>query len=379
MGQLFGVAWYRFCVTFGSRWTSYLTVAVLIALLGGVGMGAVAAGRRTQSAFGTFLASTNPSQLRMVTGGYNPAVGSDVGYGPAFIKAVARLPHVTHVESSALLDVALYLGPHGAPGPDIAPAAGDPDTLDTIGSIDGLYFDEDRVTITHGRMPDPQRANDVVVQASQVDGVPLGQVFSIGVYTNAEEAQPGFSTASTPYRQVNAKVVGFGVSNDAVVTDAVDAGGSFAVLFTPAFTRQFLDCCTKATFTAIHVSGGGHNVATVKAEATNLWHRDGGAGQPNFYVTSVTQAKAERAVKPEAIALGAFGAIAAMAALLIAGQAIGRQLRLRADDLPVLRALGAGPSMIAGEGLIGIGVSVVVGALLAVAVPSVYPRWRLLA
>jgi len=62
-------------------------------------------------------------------------------------------------------------------------------------------------------MPDPQRADEVLVQASQADGLPVGQVFSLGVYTNAAEAQPGFSTASTPYRRLNAKIVGFGVSN----------------------------------------------------------------------------------------------------------------------------------------------------------------------
>ena len=217
-------------------------------------------------------------------------------------------------------------------------------------------------------MPDPQRADEVLVQASQADGLPVGQVFSLGVYTNAAEAQPGFSTASTPYRRLNAKIVGFGVSNDAVVADATDAGGSFDALFTPAFTRPFLDCCTKATDTAMQVSGGSRGVAEVEAEATSLFDRYGGAGPLNFYVTSVTEAKAERAIRPEAIALGVFGFIAGLATLLIAGQAIGRQLRLRADDLPVLRALGTSPSMIAAEGLIGLGVSVVVGALLAVAV-----------
>jgi hypothetical protein len=362
------VAWYRFRATLRSRWAGYVTVAVLVGLLGGLSLGAVAAGRRTQSAFATFLASTNPSELRIMTGGYNPAVGSDVGYGPAFIKVIAHLPHVTHVESSALLNVALYLGPHGTPGPNVPPAADDPDNLGTIGSIDGLYFDEDRVTVTQGEMPNPQHADEVLVQASQADGIPVGQVFSVGAYTNAAEAQPGFSAASTPYRRLNAKVVGFGVSNNAVVADAVDARGSFAVLLTPAFTRQFLDCCTRATFTAIQVSGGSSGVAEVEAEATSLWHRDGAAGQPNFYVTSVTEAKAERAIRPEAIALGVFGIIAGLAALLIAGQAVGRQLRLRADDPPVLRALGSSRCMIAAEGLIGIGASVVIGALLAVAV-----------
>src|ERR1700683_5463797 len=172
MSQLLGVAWYRFRATFGSRWPGYVTVAVLIGLLGGLSMGAVAAGRRTQSAFATFLASTKPSELRMATGAYNPAVGSDVAYSPAFIKAVAHLPHVTHAESSALLDVVLYLGPHGAPGPNIPPAAGDPVNLDTIGSIDGLYFDEDRVTVTQGRMPDPRRVDEALVQAPAA-GVPV--------------------------------------------------------------------------------------------------------------------------------------------------------------------------------------------------------------
>src|SRR5271167_5040491 len=64
-----------------------------------------------------------------------------------------------------------------------------------------------------------------------------------------------------------------------------------------------------------------------------------------------------RAIRPEAIALGVFAFIAGLAILLITGQAIGRQLRLRADDLSVLRALGTSPSLIAAEGLIGIGAS----------------------
>ena len=134
---MLAVGWYRFRATFGRHWVGSVTVAVLVGLLGGLSMGAAAAGRRTQSAFATYLASTNPSELRMATGAYNPAVGSDVGYSPAFIKVVAHLAHVTHAESSALLDVVLYLGPHGAPGPNIPPAAGDPVNLDTIGSVDG--------------------------------------------------------------------------------------------------------------------------------------------------------------------------------------------------------------------------------------------------
>jgi hypothetical protein len=63
-----------------------------------------------------------------------------------------------------------------------------------------------------------------------------------------------------------------------------------------------------------------------------------------------------------------FGGIAALAALLIAGQLIGRQLRLGADEAGALRALGAGPSMTAADGLLGILGAVVLGSLLAFAV-----------
>jgi len=73
----------------------------------------------------------------------------------------------------------------------------------------------------------------------------------------------------------------------------------------------------------------------------------------------------QRSIEPEAVALIAFGAIAAVAGLLIAGQAIGRHMRRNRDDLDVLRALGAGPSMTVADGLVGIIGAIVLGALLA--------------
>jgi hypothetical protein len=361
------VAWYRFGATFRRRWPGYLTIVLLVGLLGGLAMGSIAGARRTQSSFATFLASTNPSALRLGTAAYNPSAPSVAGYNPAAVKAIANLPHVAHVESAVLLDAVPYLGPNGDPEANAGPAAGDPTNLNTIGSVNGLYFNQDRVTITKGRMADPARADEIVVQASQAQGVRVGQVIDFGVYTNAQETQPGFSTASAPFRRVEVKVVGIGVSNDAVVTDAVDSGGSFTVLFTPAFTHSLINCCAKATpDTDIQVGGASRNVTTVEDELAQLYHQAG--GEPNFYVTSVTEAKAERTIKPEAVALGVFGAIAGLATLFIAGQAIGRQLRLGANDLPVLRALGATPSITASESLIGIAGSVVVGAVLAVVV-----------
>ena len=153
-----------------------------------------------------------------------------------------------------------------------------------------------------------------------------------------------------------------------VVEDQIDTGLNGGVLFTPALTRRLVRCCVFASDSAIRLSGGSRDVAATEASIERLLPR----GFPvEFYVTSLTTAKAERAIRPESIALGVFGGIAALAALLIAGQIIGRQLRLGAGDLGTLRALGADPAMTVGDGLPGILGAVVAGSLLAAVVAVV--------
>ncbi len=137
--EVLPLAWYRFRASFGHRWGNYLTLILLVGLLGGLAMGSVAAARRTQSSFPTFLAGTNPSDLIVPTAVYNPAVGSYVGYDPGIINVIARLPHVRHVESWALLNV-VVLGPNGAPAP------GAPTESNTLGSVDGEFFNQDRAS-----------------------------------------------------------------------------------------------------------------------------------------------------------------------------------------------------------------------------------------
>jgi hypothetical protein len=84
-----------------------------------------------------------------------------------------------------------------------------------------------------------------------------------------------------------------------------------------------------------------------------------------IHVTAVEVATAERSIEPQAVALGVVGAIAGLAALLIAGQAIGRQLRFGAGDLETLRALGARPRMTLLDGFIGVLGAIIAGSVLA--------------
>jgi hypothetical protein len=88
------VAWYRFQTTLAGRRGGYLSVILLVGLVGGVAMAAVAAARRTQSSFPAYVASTNPSDFGAVTGVLNPLAGSNLGYDPSLIGTIAHLPHV---------------------------------------------------------------------------------------------------------------------------------------------------------------------------------------------------------------------------------------------------------------------------------------------
>ncbi|MGO9857605.1 MAG: hypothetical protein ACLPYY_21515 [Acidimicrobiales bacterium] len=90
-----GLARYRFRTVLAQRWTGYLTVVVLVGLLGGVALGSMAAARRTQAAFPDFLASTNPSNLTLVTGAWQLGQPNSAGASPAGAHLVTRLPLVS--------------------------------------------------------------------------------------------------------------------------------------------------------------------------------------------------------------------------------------------------------------------------------------------
>jgi len=352
------VALYRFQRTFRQRRGAYLSLVLLIGLVGGLSMGALAAARRTESSFPTFLATTNPSNLSVATALWNPALGYATGYNGPLVATIARLPDVRRAESYS----GIYSEPIGANG---EPTSADQNAnFDVNGSVDGLYFNLDRVTVLQGRMADPKRANEIMMTVGAADalGLHVGQTVTWGTYTNSQ-----FESAANapPALHERLTLVGTVVLNNAVVQDEIDANGPTTVIFTPALTRRLENCCANYTFTFLQLDQGSRDVTAVEAELERVIP----AKLPHdFYDASIDVTKAQNAIKPEAIALAVFGLIAGLAAILIAGQVIGRQLGFWAPEERTLRALGANPFMTAGDGLFGIMGAVVVGALVAAAV-----------
>ncbi len=357
-GQLVQVSRYRFRATFRRRWGAYLSLVLLIGLIGGLAMGALAAARRTESSFPTFLASTNPSNLSLGTALWDPALGYTTGYDGALVAKISHLPDVRRAASYA----DIYSVPLASDGQPTK--AAEVANFDVQGSVGGLYFTEDRVSVVQGHMADPNRADQIMmtVVAARELGLHVGQTVPWGTYANSQFSDTGGGPPSTPAIRHNLTLVGTVVLNNTVVQDDIDANSATTVILTPVLTRQLLNCCSNFSFTYLQLDHGSSDVSRVEAEVEHVIP----AVLPyDFYDASIDVTKAQNAIKPEAIALGVFGLIAALAALLIAGQVIGRQRSFLAQEEQTLRALGAGPAMTAADGLLGIMGAIVLGALLA--------------
>ena len=323
----------------------------------------LAGSRRTQSAFATYVASTNPSNLGVtVFGGATNGGGSAPSYSASSVAAIARLPGVKHVEGAVPIAAAPL-------APDGAPRLGAINDIQPVASVDGLFFDQDRLAVTSGRMADPNRPGEIVMTASaaRLLGVHVGQVIPYGIYTLDQQALPGFGTARVrPHIRLDATLVGLVQQSNAVVEDDIDRFPTF-VFFTPALGRRVVaDGGQDGAITyGLQLDHGNSEVNAVEREFARAAPPGNSYG---FHAIAPVEAKVNRTVEPLTIALAVFGGVAALAVLLIGLQLISRQLREVEEESSILRCLGAGPTTIAADSLVGILASIGVGALLAAVV-----------
>ena len=188
-------------------------------------MASVAAARRTQSSYPTFLKSTNPSTLTLaVFGATNGGKG-----GASLASKVDRLPDVKNVRTLDSGD-AVILNASGAPR--LA-------TVNSVvlgGSSDGYLTQEDRLAALQGHEWNPKSLDEVEVTpgAARIWHVHVGETVPIGFYAPRQGTLPGFGTSKVkPIFTVHAKVVAVVAMNSEIIQDDVDRAYGFAFI-TPA-------------------------------------------------------------------------------------------------------------------------------------------------
>jgi hypothetical protein len=356
-----GIAWYTWRASWRKSWRAALVIAVIGGLLGAVALGALAGARRTDTAYGRYLASINASTVMI-----------DVP-GP-FLPVIQHIEHLPGSSSSGA-----WLALNATPVIDGKPD--DSFLTDAIaGSLDGEYFRQDKVTVLAGHLP-PAGATDEVVLTPGLArdfGVGVGGHvtwdFSRGIFKN------GLPTDAPPVDAGRQSFVVAAIgAAPPVLGDEFD--NTESALLPPAATAQYLNGEYGFGWVAMRLSNGDAGIpalqrqlASYAAELSNQYHFP-----VSFLIRrlDVVQHAAQQAIQPEVLALAVLGALALLAMLVLVGQALAQLLRNSAADSLVLRGLGMSRGQAAlaaaGSGVLAVIASTAVAVAGAIALSPLAP------
>ena len=198
------------------RWRSWLAIALLISVVGGLVLAASAAGRRTESAFPTFVAAH----------GFDADV-----YTTQPAPKIAKIPGVTSATE--------VIGPDtGQPRCDCTHPINPADLgVIVVPRTGGRSF----FKLVSGHLPDPSAPNQVLATFTlQQDGVHLGTVIHVPLYAASQVSAYNNAVGAPPKPRgptVALRVVGFEAAEFEFPAGATP---SYDLYATPAFARTVL-------------------------------------------------------------------------------------------------------------------------------------------
>ena len=293
------------------RWRSWLAITILISLVGGVVMAAVAAGQRTDAAIPRFVAAH----------GFDAEVYSTL---PA--PGIARLPGVTSATP--------VIGPDNGP-PKCA--CTHPIDLSNFGVATLKTGGSAVFNLVSGRLPDPSNPHEVVASYTlqHDEGVQLGSIISVPFYSRSQASAVNDATGAPPPPTgptVALRVVGFEATEFDFPSGAAP---DYLLWASPAFTREVLPRVGASYLYFVRLRHGAADLPRFDAAASAL-------GPRSIFVQNVDAqvASVEASVHPQAIGWWLLAALAALVGLAVVGQALGRQSIAESEEYPTLVALG---------------------------------------
>ncbi|HEY7432724.1 MAG TPA: FtsX-like permease family protein, partial [Streptosporangiaceae bacterium] len=326
-----------------ARWRGWALLALLVAVGGGAVLAAAAGAWRTSSAYPRFLQVSKASNVLV-----SPA---NTGLG-GYYQALAKLPGVANVATGV--------------GLNIQPAArGEGGSVGEAPADGKLWHRVEIPKVLAGRLPRADRPGEIAVDQNGAALLQL-HVGSTLPMVALPNLPPGAKAGATRTPRLTERVVGIVVTRSSVdpVTDIDKVPVIFA---TPALWHR-LGAAYRAFDGAYVTLLPGTTAAGFGREAQSLARRFPGTGGQIFVADEGAQvATVQRAIRPEAIALGLFALILGVTTLLVVGQAAVRQLAAAAADHPTLAALGMTRAQLVAAGLVEVGTAGAVGAVTAVA------------
>ena len=306
-----------------------VVVALVCGLLGTVALGALAGARRTDTAYGRYLTSINASDVFVNIPG--PALAS--------VRQVERLPGVR--SAGAWLGLAANPVVHGRVDDSFL-------TNGLLGSLDGEYFRQDRMTVLAGRLPRPDATREIVLTPQ------LARFFGTGVggRVTYQFSRLNLRTGTqAPAGNVTFVVAGI-VDVPPVLVDQFDEAA--AAVLPPAATARYLNGEFAFGWAGLRLRGGAAGIPALQRELTGPESAlDRMVGVPagsfafNIRRQQTVHQQVQQSIGPQAVALAIFGGLAALAMLVLTGQGLAQILNATSAGAPPLRAAGATRGQIA--------------------------------
>ncbi len=341
-----GAVWFCARSALRRRIGATVVLAALVGLAGATVLGTWAGARRTERAFPRFLDAARAADV----------VVGDEALGPLDDEAIRRAPGVV---------VAGTVRGYGLAAVD---ARGDPDVDAGYGAFvpDRSFLDAFvGGVVLAGRLPDPDRADEVAVSADVLDETGLrigdriaGFAFAFNDLENrseqrlaelaAEGREPTPADQAAVLRQssepVTATITGvLRLPDEIVVGENEDPEPILGVILTPAFAQRTR---IPPSYETVHVdlADPAGDLAPFQ-QAVRAAHPD---ATLSFVARRDRESVVAVATKPYVQSLRIFTAVLALTALLVLGQALARQAAADGADGAALAALGLGPRAVAG-------------------------------
>jgi hypothetical protein len=361
-----GAVWLRAGAQLRGRLLASLALAVLVGLPGGVVLAAVAGARRSDAALPRFLAASRTTDTMVTITGPGNVPGQPARNDlAAELPAVAALPQVRAAQRLCLV-VLSASDPtrRAAPSRQLAQVGLDRSGHETAG----------RPRIVAGRPPRADRADEAAVDEEFAwrHDLRAGATFRIGLYTRAQAGPAGEGVPIPPEGPaVDLRVTGIMRSPSDLMPVAeakheVDADESSELFLTPAFWRRYgPDLANYGVLIMVDLHRDHADLAAFTEAVQRRLPGRAFVSAGEFVDGGIGTGGVRRATALETAALLAFAALSALAALLLVGQTLGRQVALESAEYPTLRALGMTHRQLVGVALVRTAVIGVVGAGLA--------------
>jgi hypothetical protein len=212
------------------------------------------------------------------------------------------------------------------------------------------------VAVVEGRTPRTSSPGEFVATRSfaEAAGAELGARFTLLTFTRAQGRAGGFDAGAPEGPTVDATLVGV-IDGPAVLQDDV------AVAVFPGSLLAGRDIGTSATIAAVRLAPGA-TVTDLRAELATLPDGQQFSADP---ATSLISKEVRAAVSAQGQGLAILAAIAAVSTIVVLGQLLSRQYRLRDSERSALSAIGLTHGQLVLDPVVRAAVAVVGGLLVA--------------